>query len=187
MSGRTPSERAANALARRCHERQVQAAVRWLHENDGRKAADALKTGSFPLISTADALRQQASKRRPDGTLWVRDKQELLTSAEIDVLIRRYLDEGFVGACDGAALALLRRGVIEILESRPDPKFYTDSEMRLLRPGEKPVALATCQMWAEMAKIMLKEVSWPQSKISIHQPTSACTGSSLVCTDSCCR
>ena len=57
--------------------------------------------------------------------------------------------------CD-EALALLRRGVLEMLRARAEPQQYTTAELRLLAPGVS-VSLGWCQTLAEVNQVHLKK------------------------------
>ena len=157
---RSPAARAAKALAQRRVEEQLRAAVRWLHGGERRTPAEALRTGLFPLITSAKALRKQWMKRSSEGTLYERSQQSLLKDEELDTLLGHYVLAGFTGGCDETALAFLRSGAIEMLKMRAKSSCCTELELRLLQSSATPIALGTCQMWAEMAKAVQKEVSW---------------------------
>ena len=149
---RYPAARAHRAFEQRSQEQHVQDAITWLRAEPGRVSKEA--AAKFPLVGSAGALRQQMAKRNLNGILLHRPENDVLTDSEKDQLIQSYLGAGFLGEMPSPAKILIQSGVIDLLHSRGHPQNMTTAELKLTAPDASRYAYSSCQMIAEMAKLV---------------------------------
>ena len=153
-ASRNPKDRAAIKLARRHHETQLKAAVLFCNAVPGRRPADAVASGRFPLVDNARNLAYAIRQRRPDGTPLKRSDDDFLTEAEEDILIERYKSAGYSGECPWPAEKLLSDGARELLLARASSEYTKVERDFVNRNGM--ASRAWCETMAWLTRLLLE-------------------------------
>ena len=152
-ASRNPKDRAALRLAGRSNEAQLKAAVLFCNAEPGRRAADVVASGRFPLVTKPRNLTYAINQRRPDGTLFKRSEDDFLTETEEDILLQRYKLAGYSGQCPGPAEILLNNGARELLLARAPSELYTKVERAFISRNGGPNR-AWCETMAWLTRLL---------------------------------